>query len=61
MKNLFDKSAGSVLRNLVRAVIATVTAFGFRLSGEQVGAIMLLLEAVMASGQLLVGRGKPKP
>jgi hypothetical protein len=53
---IFNKQAGSVIRNLVRAVIALVTAFGFNLTGDQVAAVMLVTEAVLASGVLLDGR-----
>lgn len=56
---VFDKQAGSVLRNLIRAAVTLVSAFGFQLSGEQVGAIMLFTEAVLSAGTLLGSRRKP--
>lgn len=55
---LFDKAAGSVWRNLIRAVLTAVTAFGFDMSGDQVAAIMLVTEAVLAAGTLLTSRRK---
>jgi hypothetical protein len=35
------------VRALIRSVAVLVTAFGLRLSGEQVAAIQLVLESVM--------------
>lgn len=44
---LLDPSQGTSLRFLLRAVLVCVTAFGLRLTAEQVGAVQLLAEAVL--------------
>lgn len=39
--------SASNIRSLIRAVLLVFTAFGLSLSAEQVGAVMLLAEAVL--------------
>ena len=38
----------TLILGLLRAIIVAVTAFGFELSAEQVGAIYLLAEAILS-------------
>ena len=42
------KTEPVLVTGLARALILCVTAFGLKLSAEQVGAIMLVLEAVLS-------------
>lgn len=45
---LLDPQQGTALRMLLRAVLVLVTAFGLSLTAEQVGAVQLAAEAVLA-------------
>jgi hypothetical protein len=44
---LANDSVGAALRALIRALCALFTAFGLKLSGEQVAGVQLLLEALL--------------
>lgn len=44
---LANDGVGTALRGLVRALVAVFTAFGLKLSGEQVAGVQLLLEALL--------------
>ena len=47
---IFSKQNGTKLRNVLRAVLLIATAFGFKLSGQQIGTIMLAVEGVLGLG-----------
>ena len=44
---LFNKANGTWLRSVLRAAVLVATAFGFKLTAEQVAAIQLAIEAVL--------------
>ena len=50
LAQLFNKSNGTYVRNLIRAIVLCLTAFGLDMSGEQIAGIMLVIEAVFAAG-----------
>ena len=50
LAKLFNKTTGSHVRNIIRAVLLAGTAFGFNMSGEQVAAVMLVVEAIFGFG-----------
>jgi len=45
---LLDSTQGTALRSLLRALLVLLTAFGLSLTAEQVGAIALAVEALLA-------------
>ena len=45
--SILNENRGSLLRSVIRAVVVCVTAFGFKLTAEQVAAAQLLSEAVL--------------
>lgn len=47
---------GTSVRALLRATAVLVTAFGLKLSPEQVGAVQLFLEALLQAGAQTVKR-----
>jgi hypothetical protein len=52
MNRLFANDArASAIRSLLRALLIVLTAFGLRLTPEQIGAIQLLMEAVLQVGR----------
>jgi hypothetical protein len=50
LSNLFNKVNGAYARSLIRAIIVLFTAFGLDLTAEQVGAILLVTEAIFVGG-----------
>ena len=44
---LFNKTNGTWLRSVLRAAVVVATAFGFKLTVDQVAAIQLAIEAVL--------------
>ena len=48
IQKLFAGDGGSAIRSLFRALVVLLTAFVLTLSTEQIGAIQLVLEAVIA-------------
>ena len=50
MGKIFNKTNGSIIRNIIRAVLLASTAFGFNMTGEQVAGIMLVVEALFGLG-----------
>lgn len=50
----FLTDGGSSARALLRALVVAATAFGLKLSVDQVGAVQLVLEAALQAGQQLV-------
>ena len=52
MSHLFDNDArASAFRTLIRAGVVCATAFGLKLSADQVAAIQLATEAVIQAGR----------
>jgi hypothetical protein len=49
--------AASALRTILRAAIVIATAFGWKLSADQVAAIQLGIEALLQAGQQWYGKG----
>jgi predicted phage tail protein len=45
---LFNKTNGTWLRSVLRAAVLVATAFGLKLTVDQVAAIQLAIEAVLA-------------
>lgn len=43
-KAIFNRANGTRVRNLIRAVLLCLTAFGLNMSGDQVAAVMLVAE-----------------
>lgn len=56
MKRLFS-DGGTAVRAFVRAVVVCVTAFGVKLSAEQVAGAQLVLEAALQLG-VQITKGK---
>ena len=50
----FLGDGGSAARSLLRALVVLATAFGLKLTVDQVGAVQLVLEAVLQAGQQIV-------
>lgn len=50
LKALFNKANGTSARNLLRAVLLCLTAFGLKMTGDQVAAVMLVVEAALGVG-----------
>lgn len=52
MNRIFGSDArASAVRALLRALLVVLTAFGLKLTPEQVGSIQLLMEAVLQLGR----------
>lgn len=49
--------AASALRTVLRAAIVIGTAFGWKLTAEQVAAVQLGIEALLQAGQQWYGKG----
>lgn len=49
--------AASALRTVLRAAIVIATAFGWKLSADQVAAVQLGIEALLQAGQQWYGKG----
>lgn len=47
---LFSADQGSAVRSLIRAIAVVLTAFGFKMSVDQMAAIILVLESILALG-----------
>lgn len=47
---------GTAVRALLRATVVLVTAFGLKLSPEQIGAVQLFVEALLQAGAQAVKR-----
>ena len=50
MKHLLDAATGQKIRALIRAVVIAATAFGFKMDPAKIGAIQIVLEAVLGLG-----------
>lgn len=58
MNHIFGSDArASALRALLRALLVVLTAFGLKLTPEQVGSIQLLMEAVLQLGRTWYTKG----
>ena len=58
MNHIFGSDArSSALRALLRALLVVLTAFGLKLTPEQVGSIQLLMEAVLQLGRAWYTKG----
>ena len=53
---IFLSDGGTALRALVRAVVVLTTAFGLKLSGEQVAAIQMATEAALQAAAQITRR-----
>lgn len=47
---------GTAVRALLRATVVLITAFGLKLSPEQIGAVQLFVEALLQAGSQTVKR-----
>lgn len=54
---LGSDARASALRALLRALLVVLTAFGLKLTPEQVGSIQLLMEAVLQLGRTWYTKG----
>lgn len=50
VSRVFSKVNGSWIRSVLRAALLVITAFGFKLTAEQIASIQLAFEAVLAGG-----------
>ena len=58
MNHIFGSDTrSSALRALLRALLVVLTAFGLKLTPEQVGSIQLLMEAVLQLGRAWYTKG----
>lgn len=58
MNRIFGSDArASAVRALLRALLVVLTAFGLKLTPEQVGSIQLLMEAVLQLGRTRYTKG----
>lgn len=58
MNRIFGSDArASAVRALLRALLVVLTAFGLKLTPEQVGSIQLLMEAVLQLGRTWYTKG----
>lgn len=58
MNHIFGSDArSSALRSLLRALLVVLTAFGLKLTPEQVGSIQLLMEAALQLGRAWYTKG----
>lgn len=55
-RTFFSVSTGSRARNIVRVLVAVGVAFGLKLSGEQVAAVLIAVEVLFSGGQEVASR-----